>query len=128
MRSRKRWTSWRSWRWRTSWRYGRWYHFGGTGSDNLSGGAGLDTIDGGEGNEEIGGGDNIDYSSEAQSLDINLKNVGTDLAAYSTATIGGQKADYLKNIENIAGTTDDDYIGGDDDRNTLQGNYGNDII
>ncbi|MDC0933601.1 hypothetical protein OAR97_07085, partial [Arcobacteraceae bacterium] len=100
--------------------------YGEAGDDNLSGGSGLDIIDGGEADENTG--DSIDYSGEVQSLDINLKQIGTDLAGYSTATVGGIKADYLKDIENIKGSTTDDYIGGDDDSNILQGHYGNDTI
>ncbi|GKT33490.1 hypothetical protein ADUPG1_002512, partial [Aduncisulcus paluster] len=100
--------------------------YGGAGDDNLSGGAGLDTIDGGEDGETDG--DSIDYSDQTLKLDINLKKVGTDLADYSTATIGAVAADYLKDIENIKGGTNDDYIGGDDDKNTLQGSAGDDII
>lgn len=54
--------------------------------------------------------------------------MGTDIALYATATIAGVKADYLKDIENITGTIESDYIGGDDNKNTIQGHFGDDII
>jgi Ca2+-binding RTX toxin-like protein len=100
--------------------------YGGAGDDTLSGGTGLDLIDGGEDDEVFG--DSIDYSGENLELTINLKNIGESIATYATARVGGQVADYLKNIENIKGTIYGDIIGGDDDKNTLEGHYGDDSI
>jgi len=96
--------------------------YGEAGDDLLSGGAGDDIIVGGE-TAEVSG-DTIDYSSKATNLDLNLMNV---VGGYATATLGTEK-DSLAEIENIIGTINDDYIGGDNDSNALDGRAGADII
>jgi len=98
--------------------------YGGAGDDLLSGGAGDDIIVGGETGETVGIGDTIDYSSKATDLDVNLMNI---VGGYAIATLGTEK-DSLAEIENIIGTIDADYIGGDNDANALDGRKGADII
>ena len=98
--------------------------FGGDGDDNLIGGAGVDTIDGGEGLENNG--DSIDYSNTTVGeLNLNLSKL---VSGYSTAKIDGITADHLKNIENISATKYNDYVIGDEGKNTIEGNRGNDIL
>ena len=82
------------------------------GNDTLSGLGGGDTIDGGAGF------DTVDYSASASRVDINL---GLHFAAG-----GDAQGDTLTNIENVAGSAFNDFIGGDDGANVLRGGDGND--
>ena len=57
---------------------------------------------------------------------MNLININS-ITTYATAIIGTEQ-DSLKEIENIIGTIYNDYIGGDNDKNILDGGSGSDTI
>ena len=59
---------------------------------------------------------------------IGWKNSSNLTYQYSTVIVSGSSNDYVKNIENISGSTTKDIITGDDSANTLLGNAGNDTF
>ena len=61
-----------------------------------------------------------------EKLDINLRDVNVN--GFAQAQIDNVADDFLKDIENIRGTNQDDYIGADASNNTLEGLNGNDTI
>ena len=101
----------------------------------LQGGGGNDTLAGFEGGDTLDGGDGIDtadYSASAIGIRVDLLlggggqhgvNLGGGQWIYSDDT-----NDVLKSIENVIGSSDDDYIFGDDIANTFEGRQGNDIL
>jgi Ca2+-binding RTX toxin-like protein len=91
------------------------------GNDLLSGGAGNDTLDGGLGDDTLYGGAGIDTVS-FEGVEIA---VVVDLAAGSAS---GQGNDVLAGIENVVGSTQDDWIQGDSRANRLDGGYGSDTL
>ncbi|MGE0332005.1 MAG: hypothetical protein AB7P37_15105, partial [Ramlibacter sp.] len=96
---------------------------GGSGADNLQGGAGLDALRGGTGADALDGGadtDEADYSDAVGAVTASL--------AGGTATVAGDAADTLANIENLRGSAYDDALTGDTGANMLVGGSGNDTI
>ncbi len=103
---------------------------GGAGNDRLNGEAGDDTLSGDLGNDILDGGseltdgDTVTYESRTEKVTVNLDNSGN-----ATVTVGvSGESDTLIDIENIAGSTVDDDITGNDSVNTLFGMSGNDTL
>jgi len=91
------------------------------GNDLLAGGAGNDTLDGGLGDDTLLGGAGIDTVS-FEGVEVA---VIVDLAA---GTASGQGNDVLAGIENVLGSTQNDWIQGDNRANRLDGGYGSDTL
>ncbi|MGO4126824.1 hypothetical protein AB4Z01_20650 [Inquilinus sp. YAF38] len=87
---------------------------GGAGDDTLRGAAGADALDGGDGSDFA----NFQRSAVA---------VMVDLLAH-TASGGDAEGDVLTNIENLYGSSFDDRLAGDDDRNIIGGELGSDTL
>ncbi len=117
--------------------------FGEIGNDTIDGGVGNDIIDGGIGDDTLDGGlnddtfiasegkDIIDGGSGEDSVDYTLSkavNVTLDGANSATVSIDMINDDSIKNIENIIGSSFDDYIMGDSFDNKLIGNSGDDTL
>jgi len=87
---------------------------GGAGNDTLTGGAGADTLDGGAGT------DTASYAGADAGIVVNL--------GHGRGYDGAALNDYLKNIENLRGSSHGDVIIGDAGNNRLEGGAGNDVI
>ena len=89
--------------------------------ETVKGGRGNDRLDGGEGNDALSGGrgnrDRVAFASEA-SVDVDLR-IGL---AFNSAD------DTLSGIENVTGTSGNDTIRGDANRNALDGARGDDSV
>ena len=96
------------------------------GNDRLIGGAGDDTINGGRGADTIDGGpngangDTLSYAGSRAAVRVNL---GRE--EYSG---GDAQGDTIRNIENVIGSSQNDWIRGDVWPNRLSGGAGNDTI
>ena len=124
---------------------------GGAGGDTLDGGDGNDTINGGDGDDIIDGGTGNDLISGGAGFNIIDGGVGTDTVSYSRSTvtagftgvyvdldaaegpIGNMEGfesddDVLINVENLVGSSGDDYLAGNAGVNVLRGGGGNDIL
>lgn len=132
---------------------------GGDGADFILGGAGDDTLTGGAGNDAIGGGDGfdtIDYSTETESLTIDLsiggasgEGIGSDVLAEIERVLGGSAADGVTGSANdevietgdgddvvrsgggrdtILGGAGEDFLSGDADDDFLDGGIDNDLL
>jgi Ca2+-binding RTX toxin-like protein len=91
---------------------------GGAGNDNLSGGDGDDILIGGAGTDALNGGngiDTVDYSYETAAQSIFLVPAGTAW-------------DFITNVENAVGGSNNDVIYGSQVNNVLNGGAGNDRI
>jgi Ca2+-binding RTX toxin-like protein len=95
---------------------------GGGGDDTLNGDNGNDTLNGGAGADVLNGGMGIDTVSYAGSTAV------TVVLGENFATGGDAEGDDLNGIENLIGSAQDDWLGGDDGNNVLNGWYGNDTI
>ncbi len=87
---------------------------GGSGNDTLNGGLGADVLDGGAGT------DTASYTTAAAGITVFLG--GPQLNA------GEAQGDTYVSIENIAGTSFADILGGDNGNNLIIGNDGNDWL
>ncbi len=87
---------------------------GGEGDDLLRGGRDADEMNGGEGSEESG--DTADYGDSAQGVTVVL-----DGPRVVIGRSGDAAGDSLTNIENLIGSDRDDTLGGDEERNILDG-------
>jgi Ca2+-binding RTX toxin-like protein len=87
---------------------------GGTGDDTLRGGAGADILDGGDGS------DFANYQGSAADVFVDLQ---TNLIFGGDAT-----GDVLTNIENLYGSSGNDFLSGDAGRNIIGGENGADNI
>lgn len=108
--------------------------YGNAGDDQLTGGAGADKLYGGDGNDSFigatgadqfygGAGVNlVSYANLVNGVQINL---GVGLAKKSE---NGNETDSLFNIQNAEGSSQADFIVGDDGNNRLSGNAGDDLI
>lgn len=97
--------------------------WGGFGTDLLLGGKGNDSMNGGHGNDTLDGGvgsDTADYSEEGgwRGISVDMSN--------SAATDTWGTDDKLVSIENVKGTTFDDWIMGDKNANVIEAGAGND--
>lgn len=107
------------------------YLFADTGNNTLFGGAGNDRIRGHNGDDLLVGGAGAD--------DLN-GGADTDTASYATAgsrvvldlryggTAGDAAGDTFGSIENVTGSTHNDYIYGDAGNNVVRGGAGNDLL
>ena len=96
---------------------------GGGGADVLAGGAGDDLLLGGTGADTLYGGSGIDTVSYAGSSEGVLV-----LLQYSHATEGDGTVDIFSSIENVIGSSHDDYMEGDDGANVMVGGDGQDAL
>jgi Ca2+-binding RTX toxin-like protein len=87
------------------------------GNDYLEGGAGIDTIDGGAGTDTVG------YVNAPSAVTVLLP-----LLDVVGASLGGDGADVLRNIDNAVGSSFNDTITGNDGANVLAGLHGNDVL
>ncbi|MDR6290293.1 Ca2+-binding RTX toxin-like protein [Inquilinus ginsengisoli] len=87
---------------------------GGEGDDTLRGGAGGDTLDGGSGS------DFANYQGSASAVTV-------DLLAHTNSG-GDAQGDVLTNIENLYGSSFDDHLSGDNNRNLIGGENGADTL
>ncbi len=112
---------------------------GTTGDDDIYGLAGNDTLNGGDGNDTLYGGDGNDTLIGGNGNDILDGGNGSDwvwfnsLSAYvevdlGTGTSGLNANDYLINIENVRGTSYNDYIEGNGAANIIEGGPGADTM
>ncbi len=90
---------------------------GGTGADTLVGGRGNDTLDGGSGSADV-----VDYS-----LDAGWHGVSVNLTTGNAEDTWGD-VDKLVSIENVVGTSFDDWIFGSKGANVITGGAGNDTL
>ena len=96
------------------------------GNDRLIGGAGDDTIDGGRGADTIDGGpngangDTLSYASSRAAVRVNL--------GREEYRGGDAQGDKISNIENVIGSSHNDWIRGNVWANRLTGGAGNDTI
>lgn len=93
------------------------------GDDTLSGGDGNDFIRGGPGADVLSGGagrDKLIYSTSVAAVTIDL---GTN-----SASGGDAEGDTISGFERVVGSSFDDHITGDGQRNSLFGRDGNDTI
>ena len=88
--------------------------FGGMGDDTLEGGPGADTLNGGAGT------DTITYARSTEAVTVNL--------GKAEATGGEAEGDEIQNIENIIGSSWDDWLRGDTNDNVLTGGAGDDTL
>ena len=103
---------------------------GGAADDHIAGGGGADTLDGGAGT------DTIDYRDSTSGVRVNLDDAGDAwsvpgiAASPSDGEIGGGFANgnHLIGIENIAGSSHDDAVNGNDSANRLDGGAGDDVL
>jgi Ca2+-binding RTX toxin-like protein len=96
---------------------------GGGGTDVLSGGSGDDTLIGGTGGDTIYGGDGVDtvsYTSSSVEVHVTLDN---------SNTWGGEAdGDTFSSVENITGSSHDDFLFGNAGSNVLNGYDGDDYL
>ncbi len=97
---------------------------GGEGDDDIAGGADDDTLDGGAGNDTIDGGSGNDTASYASAG----AGVAVDLSHFGGQDTGGAGIDRLSDIENLTGSSFDDFLIGDDGDNAISGGDGLDKI
>ena len=90
---------------------------GGAGDDTLTGGAGADTIDGGP-NGAFG--DTLSYAGSSAAVRVNL--------GRNEYSGGDAQGDVIRNIENVIGSSQNDWIRGNVWVNRLTGGAGNDTI
>lgn len=97
---------------------------GGTFSDNLFGGTGEDVLIGGSGNDVIDG-----WTGYDTALYTGLSSgVTVDLQVTSAQDTGGGGIDTLVRIENLVGSSQDDVLTGNFNRNRLEGGDGDDTL
>lgn len=90
--------------------------FGGAGDDLLDGGPGLDVLNGGAGH------DMVTYAGTARPIAADL---ALGVIEYRS---GNRIADRIHSIEGVIGSSGDDYIMGNAERNELHGGDGNDDL
>jgi len=98
------------------------------GNDTLLGGSGNDTHLASSGTDSHDGGlgtDILDYSGFADAEAISVTLLGSD---YAQVTVSEADNDQIRNVENVIGTSGDDFLTGDALANTLRGEGGNDTI
>jgi Ca2+-binding RTX toxin-like protein len=96
---------------------------GGAGDDRLNGGEGDDELVGGEGADRLDGGNGSDwiyYGGSGSAVTVNL--------ATGVGSGGEAQGDTYFGIENVLGSSYDDFIIGDAGNNILSGRGGNDAL
>ena len=116
--------------------------YGGSGSDVVHGGAGFNALWGQGGDDQLYGGSGDDYLYGGTGDDLLSGGAGTNTANYAFAPSGvtvnlniagaqntvGEGVDTLVNIQNLAGSYNNDVLTGDGNANTLSGVGGNDVL
>ncbi|WP_283206757.1 beta strand repeat-containing protein, partial [Methylobacterium iners] len=97
--------------------------FGRAFDDTLYGLAGSDTLEGRAGADHIVGGEGLDTASYS----LSEAGVSVDLRS-KAGQLGDAEGDTLYGVENLKGSTFDDYLTGDDWANVLSGLAGNDLL
>lgn len=92
------------------------------GDDWLEGEAGNDTLNGGSGNDTLMGGAGIDTATYADQF----SGVNVNLSTTALQNTGGGGLDYLIGIENLIGSSHDDWLIGSSGNNRLEGLSGQD--
>ncbi|MEM8590573.1 MAG: hypothetical protein AAGG65_21160 [Pseudomonadota bacterium] len=98
---------------------------GGIGSQILRGFRGHDTIDGGDGRDTFEYSRDVSYGG-INGVVVDLENLNAQ--GYAEVTDGFGDTDFLKNIEDIRGTSTADVIRGDAEDNRLIGMAGDDLL
>src|SRR5262245_34364569 len=102
------------------------------GTDVIVGNAGKDTIFGLGGDDMIKGGGGADYIDGGAGVDTATyedSNAGVQVSLQAGKGSGGTaEGDTLVNIENLVGSSHDDWLFGDAGDNKLEGGAGNDIL
>jgi serralysin len=96
---------------------------GGGGADTLSGGAGDDLLQGGTGADALYGGsgsDTVSYAGSSQAVQVFLR--------IQFANQGDATGDTLNSIENVIGSSHNDYLEGSTGANVLTGGAGHDSL
>ena len=106
---------------------------GGAGNDSLDGGGGNDVIDGGDGNDVLAGGNGNDIYVGGDGIDTasftgSAYAVTVNLSLNGFAQNTGQGIDTFLDIENVSGSSLNDFIYGDSNNNVIRGNEGGDWI
>ncbi|TSD87590.1 hypothetical protein FFK22_016520 [Mycobacterium sp. KBS0706] len=97
--------------------------YGDAGANTLTGGDGDDTLRGGAGADVIAGGNGSDYANYQGST------AGVSVNLLTGAVSGGDAAgDTLTSIENLYGSSFDDQLTGNNARNIIGGELGNDTL
>lgn len=115
--------------------------FGRAGDDILSGNIGNDTLNGMDGNDTLNGQTGNDILDGGAGADMLLGGAGINTASYASATAGvradlaaagtntGDAAgDSYNQIQNLIGSSFDDFLGGTAAANFLEGGDGNDTL
>lgn len=101
--------------------------YGGEGDDTINGGADDDLIEGGFGADTMDGGAGIDtlsYSTSEAAVTVELR-VG---ASPTTNGLSHATGDTFSNFENIIGSRFNDFLGGDNNANIIDGGEGADRV
>lgn len=102
---------------------------GSAGNNTISAGVGNDTLLTSLGNDTIDGGtgtDSFSYASVSTAITVDLSSVNG--SGYSTITVAGGKADLIRNVETLVGSSGNDSITGSTTADTLLGSGGNDTL
>ena len=112
--------------------------YGGAGNDSIFGSSGSENFDGGAGNDTLSGSSGSDTASFGQStagvianLGLSSVTVGTTVVLPGTAFDGMGGVDTLFSIENLHGSSYNDYLRGSDTvdtRSALAGDAGNNTL
>ncbi|MEP4194945.1 MAG: M10 family metallopeptidase C-terminal domain-containing protein [Aliishimia sp.] len=105
--------------------------YGNSGNDILRGGNGADELHGGNGNDVLRGGNGTDYFNGGNGRDtLDVTNSGyaysIDLENEQAVTFG--TIETVVSVEDVWGSSQGDYVLGDDGDNRLYGNSGDDIL
>ena len=95
---------------------------GSSGDNTMIGGGGDDTILAGAGYDEMSGGDGIDTLSYERSA------TGVSVYLFDGDVYGGATGDVFNGFENLRGSSQNDWLSGDDDANMIEGWGGSDTI
>lgn len=107
--------------------------YGGDGSDVLNGSSGNDELYGSDGDDLLLGGNGADTLAGGVGVDTaSYVNAGgrvvVDLAGGTAGGVGQNGGDTLTSIENVIGSTGNDFIVGDGNANSLNGYLGDDRL
>jgi Ca2+-binding RTX toxin-like protein len=110
-------------------------------ADVLEGDSGINILDGGKGDDSLSGQDGDDILRGGEGADLLKGGIGFDTADYSVSSsavsaslaehaghFGDAEGDTFEAIENLTGSTHDDTLGGDFNKNVLIGGQGNDSL
>ena len=107
---------------------------GNNGNDNLRGEGGNDVLLGGNGNDTLNGGAGADVLTGGSGVDFaSYENGNAGLIAildaqFSIFNTGDASGDVYSSIVGLTGSSNDDFLGGDNGQNGLNGGAGNDQL